>query len=35
MPKKQSSWIAHVKAYAKKHNLKFGDAMKQAKSTYK
>lgn len=29
------SWIAHVKAYAKKHKMKYGDAMKAAKASYK
>ena len=30
-----SSWIEHVKAYSKKHNISYKDALKQAKSTYK
>lgn len=29
--KKSSSWIEHVKAYAKKHNMKYPDALKDAK----
>lgn len=33
--KKTSKWIEHVKAYAKSHNIKYGDALKQAKSTYR
>lgn len=33
--KKVSKWILHVKEYAKKHNLKYGDALKQAKATYR
>jgi hypothetical protein len=33
--KKTSKWIAHVKAYAKQHGIKYGDALKQAKSTYR
>ena len=28
-------WITHVKAYAKKHNLKYGDALSKAKASYK
>ena len=30
----QSSWIMHVKAYAKKHNISYKEAMKKAKETY-
>jgi hypothetical protein len=32
-----SKWIAHVKAFSKKHKIKFGDALKhpQRKSEYK
>jgi hypothetical protein len=30
-----SPWIAHVKAYAAKHGMKYGDALKAAKATYK
>jgi hypothetical protein len=33
--KKTSKWIEHVKAYAKKHGIKYGDALKQAKATYR
>lgn len=33
--KKSSKWIEHVKAYAKKHGIKYGEALKQAKSTYR
>lgn len=33
--KKTSKWIEHVKAYAKQHGIKYGDALKQAKSTYR
>jgi ribosomal protein L20 len=29
-----SPWIAHVKAYAKQHGMKYGDALKEAKATY-
>jgi hypothetical protein len=32
-----NAWINHVKAYAKEHNLKYGDALKdhECKATYK
>jgi hypothetical protein len=30
-----NKWIAHVKAYAKKHNISYKDALKKAKSSYK
>ena len=30
-----SAWIAHVKQYAKKHNMSYKDALKKAGSTYK
>ena len=30
-----NDWITHVKKYAKDHNIKYGDAMKKAKATYK
>ena len=33
--KKTSAWIAHVKAYAAQHGMKYGEALKAAKSTYK
>lgn len=33
--KKTSKWIQHVKAYAKSHNIKFGEALKAAKASYK
>lgn len=33
--KKTSKWIEHVKAYAKQHGIKYGDALKQAKATYR
>jgi hypothetical protein len=33
--KKSSKWIEHVKAYAKKHNLKYSEALKKAKASYK
>lgn len=35
--KKSSSWIEHVKAYAKKHKIKYPDALKDAncKASYK
>ena len=33
--KKSSPWIEHVKAYAKQHGVKYGEALKLAKSTYK
>jgi hypothetical protein len=26
-----STWIDHVKMYAKEHNMKYGDAMKDSK----
>ncbi len=32
---KAGGWIAHVKQYAKEHNMKFGDALKEAAKTYK
>lgn len=30
-----SPWIAHVKAYARQHGMKYGDALKEAKASYK
>ena len=33
--KKTSPWIAHVKAYAAQHGVKYGEALKLAKATYK
>lgn len=33
--KKTSKWIEHVKAYAKQHGIKYGEALKKAKSTYR
>lgn len=30
-----SHWIAHVKAYAKKHKIPYGEALIKAKATYK
>ncbi len=33
--KKESAWIKHVKAYAKEHGIKYGEAMKKAKATYR
>jgi len=33
--KKESKWIAHVKAYAKQHGIKYGEALKKAKATYR
>jgi len=33
--KKSSSWIEHVKKYAKKHNMKYSEALKSARATYK
>ena len=32
--KKSSAWITHVKAYAAKHNIKYGEALKKASATY-
>ena len=32
---KTNPWIAHVKAYAKKHNLSYGDAISKARSSYR
>jgi len=29
------SWIAHVKAYAAKNNMKYNEALKKAGATYK
>ena len=34
-PTKESAWIKHVKAYAKEHGIKYGEAMKKAKATYR
>jgi hypothetical protein len=33
--KKTSKWIQHVKAYAKTHGIKYGEALSKAKSTYR
>jgi hypothetical protein len=33
--KKNNAWIQHVKAYAKKNNVPYRQAMKEAKTTYK
>jgi len=33
--KKTSPWIQHVKAYARTHNMKFGEALKKAGPSYK
>jgi hypothetical protein len=33
--KKTSKWITHVKAYAKQHGIKYGEALSKAKSTYR
>ena len=30
-----SAWIAHVKQYAKTHNMSYKDALKKAGSTFK
>eukprot|EP00732_Lithocolla_globosa_P005320 Lithocolla_globosa_v1_NODE_5439_length_1236_cov_33.189189.p2 type:complete len:142 gc:universal NODE_5439_length_1236_cov_33.189189:1056-631(-) len=30
-----SAWILHVKAYAKEHNVKYGEALKLASPSYK
>jgi len=29
-----SEWIKHVKKYAKEHNIMYGEALKQASSTF-
>jgi hypothetical protein len=29
-----SDWIKHVKQYAKEHKIKYGEALKQASSTF-
>jgi len=29
-----SEWIKHVKKYAKEHGIKYGEALKQASSTF-
>lgn len=29
-----SDWINHVKKYAKEHNIKYGEALKEASSTF-
>ena len=31
---KTNPWVTHVKAYAKKHNLSYGDAISKARSSY-
>ena len=31
---KTNPWIAHVKAYAKKHNLSYGEAIPKARPSY-
>jgi hypothetical protein len=30
-----SAWIEYVKSYAKQHNMKYKDALKEASSSYK
>lgn len=30
-----SSWIKHVKKYAKDHKIEFGEALKKARPSYK
>ena len=30
-----STWITHVKIYAKEHNISYREALKKASSTYK
>ena len=37
MPPKSNPWFAHVKAYAKAHNMSYRDALKNpgCKSSYK
>lgn len=32
---KSNPWIQHVKAYAKKHGIKYGDAISKARASYK
>lgn len=32
---KNNKWIAHVKAYAKKHNISYREALVKSKKTYK
>ena len=32
---KQNPWIKHVKAYAAKHKISYGDAISKARSSYK
>lgn len=32
--KKTNPWFAHVKAYAKEHNMSYKDALKVAGATY-
>lgn len=32
---KHNPWIQHVKAYAKKHNIKYSEAISKAKSSYR
>ncbi len=33
--KQPSAWIMHVKAYSKKHGIKFGDALSKAGASFK
>jgi hypothetical protein len=33
--KSKSSWVSHVKSYAKKHRITYKEALSKAKSTYK
>lgn len=30
-----SAWIEYVKSYAKEHNMKYNDALKEASKSYK
>jgi hypothetical protein len=32
---KQNPWIKHVKAYAAKHKISYGEAISKSKSSYK
>jgi hypothetical protein len=33
--KKPSSWIEHIKNYAKEHNISYKEAMTKGKASYK
>lgn len=35
VPKGASSWVTHIKQYAKSHNIPYGQAMHDARASYK